>query len=924
MATALLTTKLHMPALRPGLVERPRLIEKLNRGLERGCPLTLVSAPAGYGKTTLIAQWLQALDRPVAWLSVDAADDDLVRFLSYLVASLQTVDAGIGQTTQSALQVPRTPAPESLMTALLTDLHERSRPLLLAVDDYHLLRDPQIHEALEILLERAPRDLHVVLLCREDPPLALPRHRLHDRMTEIRQRDLAFTRDEAEAYLAGARGSETTAEMTLALRERTEGWIVGLKAAALSLEGGRDVDRVASSFGGEDRHVLDYLLGEVVVRQPPEVRRFLLHTSILERFNASLCEAVLADGDADPEPGGPQVMLERLDAANLFVVPLDNRREWYRYHHLFGDTLRSRLRREHPGLERELHRRASAWYETAGDLDEALVQALAVPDASLAAEIAERHLLRLARRSQLATCRRWIRQLSEAEMCTRPYLAASVAWIQVLSGEVDAAERYVAPGEACLADYEPVRLGHDGRLVTAEEVQGELTAVRAYGARLRRRFDQGIELSEWALTQLPKDAASPRSAVHYNLAMLYWSWAWPKEWEVDLSAAIELAYSSGENSHALVHALSIRAEAEADFGRFGAAEKDLTWALAVASASGTQVSPIACHAHFGMAELYSKRCQLPDVLRHVSRGLALAQPADLRDEIALGLALKAGHAWRLGDFAGAEALVREADGLVTGRDVDVTLLQPLNYFRAQIRLAQGDIDGAAERFEALGWCETGLLNAGSDLARTPVWAGACQLVAYWRMARGNYDAALALIDNLIDSWATTREFTSGRFIRRLVQRALALHGKGDVAAALAVLEEALDHAGPEPEWYMSSFLLCGASMAKLVRHALMKGIHPVFLRKVHDALAEVADKYIGLGTPPDTPLVPTPDLPEPLSERERQVLRLLSVGLSAREIAAQLIVSYNTARTHIQTIYRKLDVHSRDQAIDRAEQLGLL
>ncbi len=457
-----LATKLHIPRPRPHLVLRPHLVEQLQQGMERA--LTLVSAPAGFGKTTLLAQWLAESDTSAAWVSLGPEDNDPTSFLSYLIAALQTLDAQLGTTALALLRTPQPPSPEAVLTLLTNDLAGREEgDFTLVLDDYHVITAESIQRGMTFLLEHLPPQLHLILASRADPPLLLARLRAQGQLREIRTADLRFGAAEVNTFLQVVMGLNLPAEAIATLESRTEGWIAGLQLAALSLQGRADVSGFLAAFCGSHHFVLDYLSDEVLARQPEVVQTFLLHTCIMERLSGPLCDAVT-------EQEGSQAMLEGLERANLFVVPLDDERGWYRYHHLFAQALRSHLQQREPTLPPVLHRRASTWYEQHELPAEAVQHALAVPDAELAARLIEPIALPVANQGQLYTVLGWLNALPDALICARPFLCAYHAYLLTITNQLQAAEARLQEAERS-AQKMPAE--------QARTIQGYVLAIRA-------------------------------------------------------------------------------------------------------------------------------------------------------------------------------------------------------------------------------------------------------------------------------------------------------------------------------------------------------------------------------------------------------------------------------------------------------------
>src|SRR6266581_1713221 len=514
MPTPMLATKLYIPRLRPNVVSRSRLLERLNEGLHG--KLTLISAPAGFGKTTLVSEWLAGGARPAAWLSLDEGDNDLTRFLTYLVAALQTIAATLGAGVSGALQSPQPPPPESILTALLNDITTISDHFVLVLDDYHVLAAKPVDQALTFLLEHLPPHLHLVIATREDPLLPLARLRARGHLTEVRAVDLRFTPSEAAGFLNQVMGLGLSAQDIAALEDRTEGWIAGLQLAAISLQGQQDATSFITSFTGSHHFVLDYLLEEVLQQQSESLQTFLLRTSILDRLCGPLCDAVLMD----PSASG-QETLEYLERANLFIVPLDNERRWYRYHHLFADLLRQRLHQStasSPGDERdgvaELHRRASQWYEDNGLEIEAFHHAVAANDVERAERLIEGKGMPLQFRGAMISVLNWLESLPTTILDARPSLWVTYASALTMTGQpISNVEEKLQAAEAALQETEP-----DDKI---RDLAGHIAAIRAMLAVPANQVETIIAQSRRALEYLYPNNLPVRATVHWTLGYAY-------------------------------------------------------------------------------------------------------------------------------------------------------------------------------------------------------------------------------------------------------------------------------------------------------------------------------------------------------------------------------------------------------------------
>jgi LuxR family maltose regulon positive regulatory protein len=508
MSETLLRTKLYVPPLRPKLVPRPRLIARLNQGLHLGHKLTLISAPAGFGKSTLLSAWIQQVELKMraAWLSLDEGENDLTRLLTYFVAAIRTIDSNIGQGVLAALQSPGTVNVEAVLTTLLNEIAEFPDQMVLVIDDYHVIESRPIDKAINFWLEHQPPQVHLAIVSRIDPSLALSRLRARGQMAEIRADDLRFTTDEAAAFLNQVMGFNLSAQDAAALGAQTEGWITGLQLAALSMQGSDDVPGIVHSFTGSDRYILDYFGEEVLSRQSQNVQDFLLHTSLLSRLTGSLCDAITGSSDG-------QEMLERLERENLFLVPLDNERYWYRYHHLFANLLQARLRRLHPHRVTVNHLRATGWFEENGLMVEAVDHAVSAKDYDRAASLIERVASGTMFHGRLNTILRWLDALPRTMLDTRPRLRFYQAWALSIAGQPQVAEKILIDAKLTLESLPP----------SAENLalRGELAALLAGIILYSNDAPRIIREAEEALTYLPKEDLVSRARVTIALGIAY-------------------------------------------------------------------------------------------------------------------------------------------------------------------------------------------------------------------------------------------------------------------------------------------------------------------------------------------------------------------------------------------------------------------
>lgn len=944
MTASLLTTKLIPPPIRHNFISRPRLEVKLAKSLTRR--LTLVSAPPGFGKTTLVAAWLEGLqgenhpsssqsvtlmpEPPIAaWLSLDGGDNEPVRFFAYLVAALQRFESSLGQGMQAHLEAPQLPSHEALVTILVNDLNEMARDVILVLDDYHLIRSEAVHQAMLFLIQQQPRNLHLIVLTREDPPLPLPRLRARDEITEVREQDLHFSNQEAADFLTHTMGLDLSPEAVATLTDRTEGWAAGLQMAGLSLQNRSDADSFIAAFRGDDRYILDYLMEEVVRRQPQEIQDFLLRTSILDRLCAGVCDAVVERSDAALRSMlSSQSILDYLERSNLFIVPLDNKREWYRYHHLFADLLRLRLMRQFPEQIPHLHRRASDWYRQTGDVEEAMKHALAIPDHTLAADLAEGHLHQLIRASRIAACLNWIEQLSREVVRSRAYLCVCCAWVYMLNGDFEAAGRYLEDSEAALEYYEPVYSPTEGRWITPEEVRGHLSAIRAYGARWRYDFPQAIAYSQQALQALPTSALEIRCVVALNLGLIYQAiWEPEMAWKTQLEA-YEMAKGSRGNLYTAVTALCQLAGIAVWRGKLREAERLCQQAIQLGTLqAGKPISlPAVTYAHGWLSAVYNQRNEAEQAFHHMQKALEQVELVGPLATLIYARLFQSRLALDAGDFSKAEALLAWAEEKSRDYPMGGPIKTEWVVNRGRLPLENGDVSGAARWLSSQG-VEAGDLPSGKDLGNDNLRSMRTRLPEYLLLARvllaqGELAQAEELLEKIISA-AETWQYEES-LLEALALRAVAAAGgenRLDGSRGIPYLERALNLAAPEG--YVRPFLITGEPMIRLLRQAIIQNIQPAYASKLLAHLSEhLRISALRKPAPGQGNRIPAADLVEPLTERERQILRLLSAGLSSTQIADQLVISTNTARSYIKSIYSKLGAHSRDEAIEKGTQLN--
>ncbi len=903
-ADTLIRTKLRLPFTRPELVPRPRLQEQIAQGL-RG-PLTLITAPAGFGKTTLVASCIASCGLPVAWLSLDKNDNQAGRFLKYLVATLQEVDHTIGREAAQLVAAVQEVPPEAILTSLINDLDAAAGEVALVLDDYQFIDSQAVHKEVAFLLEHCPNTLHVVIATRSDPPLPLARLRARGQMVELRAADLRFTESEAAQFLNDVMGLRLDAGSVAVLQERTEGWIAGLQMAALSMRDREDVRGFIEGFSGTNRYILDYLLEEVLAREPEEVQTFLLQTSILTRLTGPLCEAVTGSS-------GGQEMLERLEGRNLFVVPLDDERRWYRYHHLFAELLKARLYQSGSDQVARLLSRAAEWCEGDGQVAEAVGYALAGRDFRRAADLIARYWHDTANKGEIETVWSWLEALPEDTVRDSALLGLAYCWVLWLKGQIGAIEAHLVDAENALSEL-VLAEGFSADDATDADLPAHLAVLRSIVARQGNDFEAAVAFAERALRLAPESLppqanAQLRTVIFLALASAY-DGAGDLEKAVDAYAETIRWSRVGTNAagvtgmtHRLIGALWL-------LGRLRAADEACREALAYLEERGMARLPVAGILHLRMSEVLLERNDLEAAEAHVSRGIELGQWSGRFDAVrnaapALARLRQARH-----DASGALAAVEEAESAL-GEPASPLARAELLALRARVLLRQGALTEAAE------CVEKAVHLAGRDRGQT---GGKVALAASRVMlAQGKGDEAVAELTRSLAAAEACGRWGAAMELRIL--RSLALGRQGNTRGAEADLERALALA--EPEGYVRLFLDEGQPMqmllARWLAHAGAGRLRDYAMRVLSHFDAEPH------GIPAAQEAVsPTGDLVEPLSQRELEVLHLIALGRTNKEIARQLVVAPGTVKAHTSHIYRKLDVANRTEAVARARQLGIL
>ena len=935
MSTPTLATKFYIPLPRPKVVLRPRLIERLNEGLRPnqgfGRKLTLISAPAGFGKTTLVSEWVAGCGRPIAWLSLDDGDNDPTRFLIYLVSALQTLALSqveglalskveglalskveglaprVGAGVLSALQSPQPPLADALLTALINEITTVPESFVLVLDDYHLIEAKPVDDALAFLVEHLPPQMHLVIATREDPQLPLARLRVRGQLTELRAADLRFTPAEAAEFLNRAMGLNLSSEDIAALEARTEGWIAGLHLAALallgraqqdtlSMQGHPDAANFIQSFTGSHHFVLDYLVEEVLQQQPESIHTFLLHTSILDRMCGALCDAVLGDPDA---PG--QATLEYLERANLFIVPLDNERRWYRYHHLFGELLQQRLLQRlrqsvasAPGEERpgvaELHIRASSWFEANSLGLEAFHHAAAANDVERAERLISGRGMPLHYRSTVNAILDWLGSLPKPVKDARPSLWVRSATLSLVAGQTTGVEEWLQFAEA---GFEAAGLlaEPDGR---TRDLLGQIAAARATLALTRYQPETMIAQARRALAYLDPNDLPFRFTAFWTLAYAHLLLGDRAAALRAVTEAVAISQASGDSFSTMLAAGTLGEVQEMENDLHAAAETYQGLLRLI----GDHPQPNACEAQLGLARICYEWNDLDAADRHGQQSLELARQYDKAvDRFVVSEVFLARLKLAQGDLAGAAALLAQADQSAHQQNF-VERLPEIAAAQVLVLLRQGNLAAAAHLAQA----------HDLPISRARVL-----------LAQGDASAALDVLEPLrqqmeAKGWQDER-------LKVMDLQAVALHAQGEKGKAVQVLCDALALA--EGGGFVRLFVDEGAPMVELLSAAATLGVMPDYVGKLLAAFQHVT-KDEGRTTALSSSVVSSSSLVEPLSQRELEVLRLIAQGLSNQEIGDRLFLALNTVKGHNRVIFAKLQVQNRTEAVARARELDLL
>jgi LuxR family maltose regulon positive regulatory protein len=913
---SLIRTKLQIPLIRPSLVARTRLQQQIGQGL-RG-PFTLLVAPAGFGKTTLLSSCIQDCGMAVAWLSLDKSDNESQRFLSYVVAAFRQADRRIGNEAAQFILAPQQVSPDIVLTSLINDLESVSDEVVLILDDYHFISSQAVHAEMTFLLEHCPHTLHIVISTRSDPPLPVARLRGRGQILELRAADLRFTEPETTHFLNAVMGLQLDAQSVAVLAERTEGWIAGLQMAALSMHDHKDVPAFIKGFSGTNRYILDYLLEEVLAGQSPEIQHFLLCTSILERLSAPLCDAVLANdeerdgkgdnGSADSDlliAGQSGSILEYLERANLFLVPLDDERQWYRYHHLFADLLRTQLQKSLDALGiAQLHIRAADWHEKKGSLLEAIHHASMASDEERVESFIEQHYMELVNRGEQSWLRFWTGKLSKELVLRRPWLCIYEAYSHSWFGELDQADLFLDAAEK--------RIRSDSSLPDAASMLGHLTYIRSRVTAMRGDIPRAIEFNLAARQYLPVIHPALQLDLNITLGYLYFL-------NGDYSDAGQFLNETIRSGRAVgavlnpVAACCLIARLHANQGLLHQAYDLYLQAAQWIDETGEQHRGASSIIEVGLADVFYEWNDLDAALTHVKQGLDWIHLWAKADDLILAYITMARIHQAQANISAAQEAMERVIQVIRTSAVFPEAPHALELAQVKLWLSQGDIQAASH------WVVSVEQRFDSDdpfrfedelthIAEARVW-----------IAQNKLAEATRLLSRLEEIARSAGRM--GRVIEVLLLQALALQKMGDAERSLLALTKCLSLA--ELEGYVRIFLDEGQPMHVLLTRWLVHA-DPGPIRDYANRLLAQFDAERGEAVVDRPNLSAVIDIVDPLTPRELEVLRLVAAGLSNRQIAAKLVLSEGTIKFYMHAIMQKLGVHSRTQALLIAREQNLV
>jgi LuxR family maltose regulon positive regulatory protein len=890
------------------VVSRPRLLKKLNE--VKDCKLALISAPAGFGKTTLLSDWIDQVKMSAAWISLDSGDNDIVHFLIYMIASLHQIKKDVGRVALTMLETPQPPPVETVLAALINDITSMQKDFVLVLDDYHVITESPVHKAIMFLLEHLPRKMHLVFTTRSDPPLPLGRLRSLNQLIELRMTDLCFTTDETSVFFNKKLSLGLSHGEIVMLESRTEGWIAGLQLAALSMQGRKDIAGFIKEFKGDNRYIFDYLMEEVLNRQPEHIQSFLIQTSILDRLSGPLCDAVTGQKNS-------QQILNDLEKADLFIFPLDNERQWFRYHHLFADLLAHRLQQTHSDLLPELRKRAGEWCVRSGMKDQAVSHVLAAGDTEWATSLIEEIAEDIWDRGQQAKLMRWFEALPDELIDSNIQLCILYARALNISGHQEAAEKKLQIAERLLGSTEdritvtsssvsgpPFKLGRD-------ELKGRIAVILSFVAAYKGDMLRLMQHARQAMESLHEKDLTWRAVAAVALGFVH---GWSGDGDLmsaryAFSEAKKISEISG-NSYFYIYASSCLAGIDALQGRLRQAEETYQYLLKYAEENGMSQTSMTGSIFGSWGGILCEWNKLEEGIRLIEKGIKLAALGHDIVLLSSNRIQMARASFLIGDLSRAQRVIQKIENTVSEFQIPPWLIHWASALKAEIWLASGNMDVVSH------WVKERGLDIDDELTNRREYEHLA--LARFLMVQDRLDEAEQLLTRLI------RSAESGTRVYSLIQmrllKALTAQKRGDKKAALDELRQAL-YLG-EPGGFFRSFIKEGHRVAELLEIVLEEEKAERAGKK-----AEFSQNYIKkilLAFKADVPPQKVKDLVDPLSERELEVLTLIAGGLSNQEIARKLFISLNTVRTHTKNINSKLNVHSRTQAAARAKELDLI
>lgn len=893
MQSALLTTKLHIPQSRFQIVSRPRLIDKLNDGCHH--KLILISAPAGFGKTTLVSEWIAGIGHSVGWLQLDEGDNDTNRFLTYLIAACQTGAPSVGEGILGELQSPQPLPAEAILTTLVNDIATLSDDLILVLDDYHLIDAEAVNNVLASLLDHLPAQMHLVIITREDPQLPLARMRGKGQLTELRAIDLRFTTDEATDFLNRVMALDLSTADIDALEDRTEGWITGLQLAAISMQGSSDAAGFIKSFTGSHRFVLDYLIEEVLEQQSAEIQDFLLKTAILYRMTGPLCDAVTGQTDS-------QTTLDMLERANLFVIPLDNERHWYRYHHLFADLLRQRQASMAFNHVNSLHAQASRWFEQHDLLDDAIRHALLSEDFERAAALIEQVIESVWGRGESAKLIRWLTGIPHDILVARPTLCLHFAWEMLGIGNLTQCVESLDIAEQAVSSYSDMASSpNDPSLL------GKIATTRAFTAFYTGNYSAIIQHARFALDNLHERDIGWRSAAANLLGDAF-----------DISGDIDASY------HARLDALDITRRTGNVFqlllshvklivilrqkGQINHALDLCRQQMQIVKNNGMTQTVVGGWLLAVWGELSAETNQLDHALEQATKGIKLLDHGGDVAMLSHSTICLIRIFFSRKEFDRAAEPVQDLEYISREQFVPPWIMHLSAAWLCRVWLAQSK------------WTlvEQWITERGLSVDDEITYQHEAEYVVYARVliAHGKLDDAGMVLDRILE--ASEQGGRVAQIIEVLILQSFLWRDRGDSEQAMTQFERALTLG--EAGGFLRIFLDEGDPVRQLLLEADDRDILPDYVHSLLDAFNP--DMEMPPATRPDSRAEDV--LVDPLSERELEVLELIAEGLTNQEVASRLYLSAHTVKVHTRNIYSKLDVHNRTEAVTTAIAIGMI